>query len=60
MDEFKAKHLRPGRKVTDQFILGSLISFLLVNLGAFLVPVKPLTSLFEKILGADSDAQIIL
>ena len=60
MDEFKAKHLRPGRKVTDQFILGSLISFLLVNLGAFLVPVKPLTSLFEKILGGNSDAAVFL
>ena len=38
MNNFKDKHLRPGRKITDQFIIASLLSILISVASAIIIP----------------------
>ena len=57
MNELKEKHLRPGRKITDQFIIASFLSILILVISGTLFPSKsPILGLFEKLLGGDHDA----
>ncbi len=60
MKAIKEKYLRPGRKITDQFIIASVLSFLLVTVGSFLVPGGLLVGSVEKIFGGDHDAAVFL
>ena len=46
MKEFMKKHLRPCRKVTDQFVLGFIVVFLLVLIGQLIG--EALTTLFKN------------
>ena len=60
MNELKEKHLRPGRKIFDQFLIGAALAMLLVVVSE-LIPVGPLLfDFFEAILGGDRDAAIFL
>jgi len=57
MNEFKEKHLRPGRKATDQFLIASVLSVLIVTFSAMLLPLGKLAmGFFEWVLGGDRDA----
>ncbi|MDO5139115.1 MAG: type II CAAX endopeptidase family protein [Oscillospiraceae bacterium] len=56
MEELKDKHLRPGRRITDQFIIASALSVLLVSAGGFLMPSGLIVGFFEALLGGDHDA----
>ena len=61
MNEIKEKHLRPGRKVTDQFIIASILSFLILSVSVLIFPIGLLVvGFFEKILGGDHDAAVFL
>ena len=61
MSDLIEKYLRPGRKITDQFVLASALSFVLTFLGSILVPVRRLFGGFiENILGGDHDAAVFL
>ncbi len=61
MNEFIEKHLRPGRKKTDQFLLASLLSFLiLIGAELFLPLGRLLQGFFESVLGGDQDAAVFL
>ena len=60
MNELVVKHLRPGRKITDQFIIASALTMLLVSVGSFFVPGGLIVGFFEKILGGDHDAAVFL
>ena len=60
MNELKEKHLRPGRKITDQFIIASALAFLIVAIASFVIPLGTLVfPVFEKILD-DHDAAVFL
>ena len=48
MDEFKEKHLRPGRKITDQFIIGSVLAFLILSFSVIAFPVGVLDFVSSK------------
>lgn len=59
MNELKEKHLRPGRKITDQFIIAPILTFLIMSMGV-LIPIGfVLFPVFEKLLG-DHDAAVFL
>ena len=61
MNGFKEKHLRPGRKKTDQFLVASLLSFLILSVSVMIFPLGKLTfGFFERILGGDQDAAVFL
>lgn len=60
MNELKEKHLRPGRKITDQFVIASALSFLIISVSVMIFPVGSLLSgFFERIL-EDHDAAVFL
>ena len=57
MNSLKEKHLRPSRKITDQFLIASVLSLLIVLFSALFFPLGKLAfGLFESVLGGDSDA----
>lgn len=57
MRELKEKHLRPGRKTTDQFVIATLLSVLIVLVSMVAFPVGiPAIRVFERILGGNHDA----
>ena len=55
MNELKEKNLRPGRKITDQFVIASALSVLITSFIVFLFPEKFFVWPFEKLLGGDHD-----
>ena len=57
--ELKEKNLRPGRKITDQFIIASALSLLIV-IVASLIPMKWVVGPFELLLGGNHDAAVFL
>lgn len=59
MNEFKEKHLRPGRKITDQFIIASALSFLIMSVSSMIPAGKVLLPVFERILD-NHDAAVFL
>ena len=60
-NEFIEKHLRPGRKKTDQFLIAILLSALIVTVSVLLIPLGKLTfGFFESVLGGDHDAATFL
>ena len=61
MNDLKEKHLRPGRKITDQFLIASVLSFLIIGLSTAFLPFgTQVLSFFERILGGDHDAAVFL
>ena len=56
MKELKEKNLRPGRKITDQFILAAAITLLIIFVSAFFFPTGWTIHLFENLLGGNHDA----
>ena len=61
IEKFKEKHLRPGRKKTDQFIVASVLSFLIVSMAVLLFPLGKLVfGFFESVLGGNHDAAVFL
>jgi len=61
MKAFKEKHLRPGRKITDQFLIASLLSILIVGVSVLVFPLGKLAlGFFESVLGGDHDAAVFL
>ena len=61
MNDFKEKHLRPCRKITDQFIIASVLSFLIVMASVMLLPLgRFVIEPFERILDGDFDAAMFL
>lgn len=56
MEELKEKNLRPGRKITDQFILAAAITLLIIFVSAFFFPTGWTIHLFENLLGGNHDA----
>ena len=61
MNELKEKHLRPGRKKTDQFLLASVLTFLILNVSVLIFPIGKLAlGFFESVLGGDHDAAVFL
>ena len=61
MSELKEKHLRPGRKVTDQFLIASVLATLIVSVAVLLIPLGELMfGFFESVLGGDSAAATFL
>ena len=57
MNALKEKHLRPGRKITDQFLIASVLTFAIVLLSTILFPLGDLAlGFFESVLGGDRDA----
>ena len=61
MDELKEKHLRPGRKITDQFVIAGILSYLIFVVSMLVIPVEKLTGdLFDTILAGDQDAAAFL
>ena len=60
MDSLKEKHLRPGRKVTDQFILASVLTFLIMLLSAEIPMGSLLLDFFKSLLGGNNDAAVFL
>lgn len=61
MDSLKEKNLRPGRKITDQFIIASALTALIVAVSVFFIPLGKLAlGFFESILGGDHDAAVFL
>jgi len=59
MDKIREKHLRPGRKILDQFIVASVLASALSILSVLLIPKKAQALAFEffkSILGGDQDA----
>ena len=59
MNALKEKFLRPGRKITDQFIIASSLSILILTVSTFF-PMKWVVGPFEKLLGGDHDAAVFL
>ena len=57
--ELKEKNLRPGRKITDQFIIASALSLLIV-IVASLIPMGWVVGPFEVLLGGNHDAAVFL
>ena len=61
MHAFKEKHLRPGRKVTDQFIIAAVLGLLIMVAASVIFPIGSLVfGLFEKLLGGNHDATVFL
>ena len=61
MEEFKNRYLRPGRKVTDQFLLASVITFAILAIAELFLPIGSLLlGTFERLLGGDHDAAVFL
>ncbi len=61
MDSLKEKNLRPGRKITDQFIIASALTALIVGVSVMFIPLGKLAlGFFESILGGDHDAAVFL
>ena len=61
MNELKEKYLRPGRKITDQFIIASVLSFLILMASVILLPLgRFVIEPFERILEGDFDAAMFL
>ena len=61
MEEFKNRYLRPGRKVTDQFLLASVITFAILAIAELFLPIGSLLlGTFERILGGNHDAAVFL
>ena len=58
MNGIKEKYLRPGRKITDQFIIAALLASFIVSVGGIIIPVGRLVGLFENMLGGDYDAAV--
>lgn len=57
MNSWKEKHLRPGRKITDQFLIASVLSILIVGFSSILFPLGKLAfGFFKSVLGGDGDA----
>ena len=57
MNALKEKHLRPGRKITDQFLIASVLTFAIVLLSTIIFPLGKLAfGFFESVLGGDSAA----
>ena len=63
MDKIREKHLRPGRKILDQFIVASVLASALSILSVLLIPKKAQAlafEIFKSILGGDQDAATFL
>lgn len=61
MDALKEKHLRPGRKPLDQFIIAIALSILIMTVAELIFPIGTLLfGFFKNILGGDQDAAIFL
>lgn len=63
MDKIKEKYLRPGRKITDQFIIASVLASALSTLSAFMIPSQVdalVLRFFTIILGGNHDAAVFL
>ena len=61
MNDLKEKHLRPGRKKTDQFVIAALLSVLITTAASIVLPVGvPVFGFFKSILGGDHDAAVFL
>ena len=60
MNESLEKHLRPGRKKTDQFIIASALTMLLVTAGALVMPGGLAVGFFTELLGGEHDAAVFL
>lgn len=57
MNSLKENHLRPGRKITDQFLIASVLTFLIVVVSTLLFPLGQLAlGFFTSVLGGDNDA----
>ena len=63
MDEIREKYLRPGRKITDLFIIASALSIAISTLSVFIIPRKAedlAFGFFKIILGGNQDAASFL
>ena len=56
MSKFKEIHLRPGRKIFDQFVIASVISVIVMFISIIIFPVGKLIEVpFSYIFGGDAD-----
>ena len=60
MEKLKGKYLRPGRKITDQFILAAAITVLIISVSQTFFPTEWAVGPFEALLGGDHDAAMFL
>ena len=61
MKALKEKYLRPGRKITDQFVLATGLSVLIMVAAEMILPIGALLlGSFERILGGNHDAAVFL
>lgn len=60
MEKLKEKYLRPGRKITDQFILAAAITVLIISVSQTFFPTEWAVGPFEALLGGDHDAAMFL
>lgn len=60
MEILKGKYLRPGRKITDQFILAAAITVLIISVSQTFFPTEWAVGPFEALLGGDHDAAMFL
>ena len=61
MKALKEKYLRPGRKITDQFVLATGLSVLIMVAAEIILPIGGLLlGSFERILGGNHDAAAFL
>lgn len=63
MEDLKLKHLRPCRRITDQFIIASALSIIIIMTAIIIFPIGDLlqrSNFFENILGGDHDAGVFL
>lgn len=61
MDALKEKHLRPGRRITDQFLIATALTAVILGVSVFIFPIGAfLRGFFETLLGGDHDAASFL
>lgn len=39
MDALKEKHLRPGRRITDQFLIATALTAVILGVSVFIFPI---------------------
>ena len=61
MDVLKEKHLRPGRRITDQFLIATALTAVILGVSVFIFPIGAfLRGFFDTLLGGDHDAAVFL
>lgn len=61
MDALKEKHLRPGRRITDQFLIATALTAVILGVSVFIFPIGAfLRGFFVTLLGGDHDAAAFL